>query len=587
MSAEIPNPDPSDSAQQHPPASNPMPSLNNLDTFNMSNPSQSLPLLVLMPDGERRQVDVSPAATVKDLKSSIADWLPDSSEAAAQPWQLDFGGETLNENQTLGDYNIPDTYDHANGLLKTISDSAHLNPDKKVEALDKAVAVVKGISRGERDMERLINAVFDDTDDTLDTSPSQQPALSATRRARPSRIPSLNFSHLPPLAPTSTQKIPFNSVAPPTPTQLIRKLSVTRPDLYAPSIVNKTVAPRATEQRPALPAPSKRAAAEPSKPPASQPPPPQQPAPQPPAQGSGELKRGNTWFTDVISAFGNSIPPTSQEQQSGEASSDGYSDVGNSEDETPAARSQSSTLPNRNASNQTNSSSPSAEHKNDSNQSMHKTEPQLPSTTPSNLQTSISTQASTPVATTEPSQKASAQAAPDASANPTSQPQRQVIGLEPEISLEENIKRPKKRGRKRKNPHLSEEERKAQRQAQNRESAKLSRIRRKNMTAEYEKRVSTLEGENENLRDTVNALNDRLEMLQKLLTISVQRRPMSEQIPPMPKLSAPITSAATQQQFLPAMNQPTAPAVNQPMNMNAAAVNPAISKGANLGYKHF
>lgn len=83
------------------------------------------------------------------------------------------------------------------------------------------------------------------------------------------------------------------------------------------------------------------------------------------------------------------------------------------------------------------------------------------------------------------------------------------------------VKVPKKRGRKRKFPELSDEERKALRQAQNRESAKQSRIRRKSMAAEYEKKMSTLNDENNALKDEVSVLNNRLSFLQSLLTVSV------------------------------------------------------------------
>lgn len=82
---------------------------------------------------------------------------------------------------------------------------------------------------------------------------------------------------------------------------------------------------------------------------------------------------------------------------------------------------------------------------------------------------------------------------------------------------------PKKRGRKRKNPELTEDERALMRKEQNRESAKLSRVRRKVIAAEYEGRLNSLLGENTMLRKSVEGLNNRLVYLQTLLTVSVRQ----------------------------------------------------------------
>lgn len=520
------------------------------DPYNPQN--ASLPLLVRMPDGERHQVDVAPNASVKDLKSSIANlssaWnFPSDSAQQDQPWELDFGGSVLNDNQTLGYYNIPEAYDHANGLLKTISDSGYIDPDKKVEALDKACAVVVGISRGERDMERLINSVFEDTNDMAPVSPSAQPTLRSMRKARRSRIPPLNFSNLPPPGPLpikqGSQKIPS---APPTPSQLIRRLSTSRPDLYDPS-----AAARATSSS-ALP---------PLTPTKSGPNTSDQHG-----KGSDELKRGNTWFN----FFGNSILGGKRnyvDDGSSGGEGDKSNDVeGDSEDEAikkPVAALTSlpdsaSIVPQAGATN-TGAGTTSERHlstdkgsssqPNQSSTDCKATTAQplgevakpgapkpIATTTVHPPSSSTPSVPSEPVSSKDPSNKLSD--GNNATVIPTSKPDtsKQIIGLAPDhsepIDIEdvkmamEDVKIPKKRGRKRKNPHLTEDERKAQRQAQNRESAKLSRIRRKNMTMEYERRVNTLEGENENLRDTVAALTDRLEMLQNLLTISVQKRPL-------------------------------------------------------------
>ncbi|CAN8062811.1 unnamed protein product [Agarophyton chilense] len=83
----------------------------------------------------------------------------------------------------------------------------------------------------------------------------------------------------------------------------------------------------------------------------------------------------------------------------------------------------------------------------------------------------------------------------------------------------------KKRGRKRKNPELTEEERILWRKQQNRESAKLSRVRRKVIAAEYEGRINALINENTLLRKQVDGLSNRLAYMQNLLTVSVINAP--------------------------------------------------------------
>lgn len=539
----------------------------------------SLPLLVKMPDGERHQIDVPPNSSVRDLKAQIANIssVQDASGTGNQNlgWDLDFAGSTMNENQTLEHYNIPDAYGHAGGLLKTIQDGGYDDPGKKVEALDKAYVVVQGISRGERDMERLINSVFEDTNDVDGLgSPSAQPSLTSLRRSKRSRIPMLNLSQLHPI----DSPLPINGSkpnlpsAPPTPSQLIRRLSTFRPDLYDPKAVDKTTAalnPPLPEHNASggvthsnmnvLPLPSipQRSSvnaliSEPLTAPKKDDAPSGVVPPVDPGgktalgtapsteenQGSGELKRGGTWFADIMASFGNNTSNDANRDDSdgddqdvdGDSEGDGeldtVSELGKTRNSvtgsTPAGESakqngQNSTpsvISGDSAQNSASTHSVSKIEVDDSGQVRKGEKSEISAshhTTKTETFTEHNKRKFHPTESTTNSVKS----------------QGQVIGLEPEVSMgapSEQVKVPRKRGRKRKNPHLSEEERKAQRQAQNRESAKLSRIRRKNMTMEYEKRVNTLEGENENLRDTVAALTDRLEMLQNLLTISVRKQ---------------------------------------------------------------
>lgn len=583
----------------------------------------SLPLLVRMPDGERHQVDVPPNTSIRDLKTTIANLSSSSAPNTAGnslqnlAWDLDFAGSVLNDNHTLEHYNIPDTYDHANGLLRTISDSGYLHPEKKVEALDKAYAVVQSISRGERDMERLINAVFDQADEfTGFDSPMAQPSLTSMRRSKRSRIPSLNFSQLPPIgAPPSAKG--FKSglpSAPSTPSELIRRMSSFRPDLYDPGVVAKATAQYnppnynsqvslPTPSLPLLTAPTQTSAAPSTSVPvvkldatisasASAPLPSSNvdsvssalptdllgsslknnSLPQPvvpsrphlnsaavdlagsaqPEQGPDDLKRGNTWFAEVMSSFETPLlNPTIDETDENDEDVDVDGDSeGEGQDNDNSTKQAASNKNNTDILAGKSSAKPGAasaeadpanvsEQLSSQGRTKSRADGQLNSS-PQGQKESGADEVEEVDDQQDLSRSDASFGVPKDGALKSSESQSvhsglaeswgQVIGLEPEVASNvpsEQIKIPKKRGRKRKNPHLSEEERKAQRQAQNRESAKMSRIRRKNLTMEYEQRVNTLEGENENLRDTVAALTNRLEMLQNLLTISVQKRPMS------------------------------------------------------------
>jgi Basic region leucine zipper len=119
----------------------------------------------------------------------------------------------------------------------------------------------------------------------------------------------------------------------------------------------------------------------------------------------------------------------------------------------------------------------------------------------------------------------------------------------------------KRRGRKRKNPELTEDERALMRKLQNRESAKLSRVRRKVIAAEYEDQITELVDNNDRLRDQVAALTNRLSYLQSILTVSV--------VP-----SAGSTLAPNEQHPRPAVSEPTSLQYNQPTGSGVRAALP-------------
>lgn len=538
--------------------------------------SGALPLLVQMPDGQRRQIELPATATVRDLRAA----LPDDTN-----FDLNFHGQLLRDDSTLANYNIPDAYGHAGGMLKMISDSNQLDPNQKVEILNSACNIVATISRGETDMERLISAALDESRDkeenganTSNTSAAdneqnetQQPSLREVRRGK---LLNLNLSNLPPPALNSDRATAAASThAPPTPSQLISKLSAQRPDIYPPSTASRMLAldaasntgpgvstgkiePMLTEPNP-VPGVSSSALY------------PIGTSPPPTTMGNGEFKRvpTNTWFSEFAKAIA-PLPDGADQAQQPVDQPHPDDSIGDSEDEAPApARTESQITSDSGrsvGSKDVNSTGATSTADTPGGSSTIPQPAQLPTTSsalgatsiPHSVGTvgatpisSVATRTSTAAATPSVSEKSGSTPRPVSvlgppsvpasagsvaavtSSNPSSVagPSSSSAGPASVTSAAAPEKpaapQPKKRGRKRKNPELSEEERKALRQAQNRASAKQSRMRRKVMAAEYEKRVNTLEGENETLRDTVAALSDRLQFLQNLLTVSVQKRP--------------------------------------------------------------
>lgn len=152
-------------------------------------------------------------------------------------------------------------------------------------------------------------------------------------------------------------------------------------------------------------------------------------------------------------------------------------------------------------------------------------QPNETSTDASPSDTSVSGQSSrsnsTYVGSTKPAVRAR-QATPIAPAPNMTSPNGAPMCYPPVAAWKPPVPGQKRRGRKRKNPELSEEDRALLRKEQNRESAKLSRVRRKVIAAEYEGRLNSLLNENTQLKKQVEGLNNRLVYLQSLLTVSVR-----------------------------------------------------------------
>jgi hypothetical protein len=500
----------------------------------------ALPLLVQMPDGQTRQVALPPSATVGDLRVELN---------APEDWVLGFNGEALDSGEQLGRYNIPDAYDHAGGLLKMI-DTSELALGEKVDALNKACAVVRGISRGERDMDRIISAALGDepAGATPDAGPgASQPSLRALRSARSAAVgdtsgpgastgglPNLSFSSL--LPPWGSQGAATG--APPTPSQLIRRLGSTFPNLYPPKAADKMMADLTRQQEAQVQAQAQAQAPVPmgaagrlaaqaqrelekaaggagkdGAPAASG-------GAAGPAQdaGSGAMKRTGTWFEDVM----RSLVPTGLEAATGSTAggrgSGPVGDGGGGSDKDDMGGS-------------------SGEEENGAHEDEEVDDGRGGSDGESEATAGGGEKAGDGVGGGSGTDGDACGSGEERSGR------RRGGGTDSGATGGGTAKVPKKRGRKRKNPELSEDQRKALRQAQNRESAKQSRLRRKTIAAEYEQRVTTLSSENETLRDTISALSDRLQFLQGLLTVSVTQRPPAAGAGPAPPIPSPATLA--------------------------------------------
>ncbi|KAA8493746.1 hypothetical protein FVE85_4883 [Porphyridium purpureum] len=95
-----------------------------------------------------------------------------------------------------------------------------------------------------------------------------------------------------------------------------------------------------------------------------------------------------------------------------------------------------------------------------------------------------------------------------------------------------DARQPKKRGRKRKFPELTEEQRAELRKIQNRESAKKSRERKKVLNKDYETMIDGVLVENQQLKSRLETLSQRLEMMQRLLAVQVKpSAPLKPSVP--------------------------------------------------------
>ena len=446
--------------------------------------------------------------------------------------------------KTLEEYGIPQCYDVAGGMLGVVKDGV-TDVGKRIKAVEGINRVVVGIRKGESDTEKLVKAAMEiesDNEDnkeksnverkdvemkvhdekksqntavanstgksTSEESADKEPKeddilqelqLDALKTPRytdssayhfPSQTNGLHSLDLSTLGNSSFMGMSPRAIS--TPSNILRSLSKSQPDLFPPTSARKILTtPRFSE----ISIQEKRQ------------------IPLVDNENGADSQGQQTWFDGVYKSFDAngqtapaSAPPAAPTVVTSNcmAAKNKSAPVRNTRyrckrfDTNPAT---SSMVNSAMESNQAALSSFS--HLSQQSQDAHSTGT-LSESSLDNMSSKTHSKASTPTKS--------------ATTAMASQSLQQQSSLSPQQLIKSQ---PKKRGRKRKHPELSDAERKALRQAQNRESAKQSRIRRKTMAAEYEKKMSVLNDENDQLRDQVSVLNNRLTFLQSLLTVSV------------------------------------------------------------------
>ncbi|KAI0562036.1 hypothetical protein FGB62_67g06 [Gracilaria domingensis] len=172
-------------------------------------------------------------------------------------------------------------------------------------------------------------------------SPSAQPLPSAMKRSRISRMPKLDLVALNSFSADgkSTSKL-FSPFAPPTPRQLMGTLSSLRPDLCDTEAAEKATSSLSLGiiHNLANSAPSRLSEFQ--------------------NHGSGELKRGNKWFHNIMTSINTSLRDPSK---GGASARDDHNDVqGDSENENGGGADEGNTCTNRSVSYRNNSGDPIA-----------------------------------------------------------------------------------------------------------------------------------------------------------------------------------------------------------------------------------
>eukprot|EP00181_Compsopogon_caeruleus_P004632 CAMPEP_0184688528 /NCGR_PEP_ID=MMETSP0312-20130426/30147_1 /TAXON_ID=31354 /ORGANISM="Compsopogon coeruleus, Strain SAG 36.94" /LENGTH=475 /DNA_ID=CAMNT_0027145775 /DNA_START=123 /DNA_END=1550 /DNA_ORIENTATION=- len=431
----------------------PLPSVQNGD-------GSTFPMVLRMPDGNDRQLDIPHTATVGDVKHRLRTDM-------GIPWDMDLsfpshedGSAALDDNALLSRYHIPEAYQIGGALLWTIDD-AQLPPYARAEAVRVANEVVKNVSIGVRDSEELACRALQGTDD-------QQQTLEKVNGPREFVAPDEEQ-----YSPNSLDMVPGVKKSDPfhhgsnvvDPTHVVQLLSDKLPCLFTPAARDEfsnawtlgtpTLPPSSARQRGTLTHPEEVAV----------------------PQNSNA-----NWIDDLCSIWSDPRMSVPEPRNPGNGFLDALED-GNVD------------------CNHTAKGTSSVEEE-DKGHYVDSNDEEIDDCDDDPLE-----EMNAALGVSLPT--ASVAQAPQA--------------LEDQVAKATG-RSPRKRGRKRKFPHLTEEERRTMRRDRNRESARRSRDRKRNIQKQYESKITAVRKENDSLEGQVSALSNRLEFLKQILTVHVRSR---------------------------------------------------------------
>lgn len=450
-----------------------------------------------MPNGQRRQLQVSIHDTIVDVKKKLAQEFQ-----LSDTLQFHFGNMELQDNKSLSDYGIPEIYEQAESLLRMI-ELGGLDAQKKPEALERMCIVVESLKNGVKDPKELLSAVTRDSKNQPTENVNSNAANCSVQPDEQSRCgtsTSPGFSHhvastsneaesSPILLPSSSTsantkspKLPLEKLDEPNmldPDDLLTRLTDYLPDLFTPkglSSLRSGMTPRAWYNN-----------------------------------------NNNNNNHNIHNSYSNNNTPrglTSFEESSIDWSSMDYNNSNISNRQSMIETKEDRPTPNwiREFTSNWNIQSPKRK-------SRHSYDGSSSGQEDDNF-------------SNDSSLEGLLKSGGEYSGNPSHSDNTNNSNLEnsrisddpiSEQQQQHETSRVKRRGRKRKHPEMTEEERKAYRAMQNRKSAERSRQRKKIQQEAYQKRMEQLCTENDELRSTVQALQSRLEYLENLLSVTIRR----------------------------------------------------------------
>ncbi|GJD08887.1 hypothetical protein Gasu2_31670 [Galdieria sulphuraria] len=462
----------------------------------MRQSDETFPLLLDLPDGQRRQLQVSVYDTIGDVKKKLCEEFH-----FIDMLHFHFGNIELQDNKTLYDYGIPEIYEQTESLLRMI-ELGGLDPQKKPEALERMCIVVESMKNGVTDPKELVSVVKRDskiTETNARTGNANRHEQSSCSKQAQSNVVQpptspRSFTSVTKQGNSQTSAVGFHSAVSSSnvdtkPSIISPKLPLERLD--EPNTLvdnNDDLFARLTDYFPDLFTP----------------------------KGLSSLRSGATpraWTTPRDTGFHmeeSSLVSSPVDWVTG--TNDNHSLLGSQaiKDNAPnwirEFTSNWNVLPQDRNEKSPKRRSRQTEANSSVYDSFQNNREELLECKSGEYSTNQSTYSGSHSDNTNSNHN-----------NPTLDDDH-ISNME-----KHETRTVKRRGRKRKHPEMTEEERKAYRAMQNRRSAERSRQRKKIQQEAYQKRMEELCTENDELRSTVQALQERLEYLENLLSVSIRR----------------------------------------------------------------